>query len=59
MNLWLVWRVVSDHHAIDGSSSSSGYGRWPSMYKGYEKYELGFLGSSTIVFLFYEFLARM
>ena len=59
MNLWLYWKVVSDHHARDGSSPSSGYGRWPSMYKGYEKYWLGLLGSMAMVFLFYELLARM
>ena len=42
---------MSDHHARDGSSSSSGYGRLPSMYKGYEKYWLGLLGSKARVFL--------
>ena len=59
MNLWLYWKVVSDHHARGGSSSSSGYGRWPSMYIGYEKYWLGLLGSMARVFLFYEFQARI
>ena len=27
MNLWPVWEVVSDYHAIEGSSLCSGYGR--------------------------------
>ena len=59
MNLWLYWKVVSDHHDMDGSSPSFGYGRLASMYKGYEKYWLGLLGSMARVFLFYEFLARI